>query len=262
MNDDWFPDARKFDDILINGNLQQLINSNVTSNGGTYLASERAMLNIPKSNFTLRYTLETSILDRAIYLGLASNLIKYYDPLLPWNVFSHRLNQDKKPHKYLFKRGVKAWQDFVGVIQSEITNTNVLLSTDLTNYFENIDLAVLKKSFLDLIPETEIKDSPETVINTIESLFGYLEKWGYSKSRGLPQNRDASSFLANIYMLPIDKYMINSGYKYYRYMDDIKIVCEDSFSAKKALKVLCVKFTLRSIENSYIKSFRGRQIRL
>ncbi len=48
-----------------------------------------------------------------------------------------------------------------------------------------------------------------------------LRSWSYRSEFGLPQNRDASSFLANLTLLSVDEAMLSRGYKYYRYMDDI-----------------------------------------
>ena len=72
----------------------------------------------------------------------------------------------------------------------------------------------------------------------MDAIVNCLKAWSYSKSHGLPQNRDISSFLANMYMRPVDSYMIGEGYDYYRYMDDIRIICSDKYDARKALKQL------------------------
>ena len=79
----------------------------------------------------------------------------------------------------------------------------------------------------------------------VRKMFSYLSSWSFVSDRGLPQNRDASSFLANVYMRSIDVAMLGKGYTYFRYMDDIKIVCDDEASARKALKELVI--TLRPL---------------
>ena len=65
-----------------------------------------------------------------------------------------------------------------------------------------------------------------------------MEKWYYNDRHGLPQNRDASSFIANIVLDAVDKSMVNKGYDYFRYVDDIRIICTDEFEAKRALNDL------------------------
>jgi len=47
------------------------------------------------------------------------------------------------------------------------------------------------------------------------------------QTKGVPQGLSISNILANIYMAPIDcKYSKKSSYKYYRYVDDILILCD------------------------------------
>lgn len=123
--DDWFQDPRKFEDMFEQGTILSNIANNYEKNGRAYQASKRKVLNLPKSNFTLRCALETSITDRAIYHCLTSFLIPFFDPLIPWQVFSHRYNSDYKSEKYIFKRGVPAWRDFVGSVKAATTGNPV-----------------------------------------------------------------------------------------------------------------------------------------
>lgn len=240
--DDWFQDPRKFDDMLDQGLVTSIIAKNFDQNHGVYKACDRSVLNVPKPNFTLRYGLETSITDRAFYHALTTYLIPFYDPLIPWNVFSHRYNADYKQEKYLFKRGVPAWSSFVGNVKAAINTWPVLLSTDLTNYFDNIDIVYLKSVMLDLLPSVQADAGQKGQIRShIDALFECLKYWCHSERYGLPQNRDASSFLANMYMLEIDRHMLAQGYQYFRYMDDIKITCTDKFHARRALKELSLQ---------------------
>jgi hypothetical protein len=227
--------------------LASSINNNFEANHGEYHASKSILFNIPKANFTLRYALETSIADRFLYHALASKLVPFFDELLGWQVFSHRFNRVRTSERYIFCNGVKAWKDFVDSVKSSMTEENILLSTDLTNYFENIRLSSLRKTLLESVPLIKVDSSIKAELRAhIHLLFDCLKVWAYKEDRGLPQNRDASSFLANMYMLAVDSKMIEKGYKYYRYMDDIKIVCETEFQARQALKDLSI--ALREIE--------------
>ena len=239
LKDDWFPDPRNFADVFSGDQIETVISSNFNQNAGRYSATERTLLNVPKANFTLRYGLETGLADRALYHGLVSSLVPYYDALIPWNVFNHRRAEEGQADRYLFGRAIPSWQAFTGVVASSMDEYPVLLSTDLTNFYENIQLDKLRQILLELLPEVEAPNSVKATIRAgIDVLFECLKQWCFSERAGLPQNRDASSFLANIYMLPIDRLMIERGYRYFRYMDDIKIVCRNEFEARHALKQL------------------------
>lgn len=245
LKDDWFPDPIAFRDTFRDSEEQGLlagqIVQNFVRNHGQYTASRRHILNIPKPNFTLRYGLEVSIADRAVYHGLCSFLSRHYDGLIPWYIFSHRRDAHRDDDRYMFRRGTIAWRDFIGAVDRSVADDKILLTTDLTNYFENIDLrklrTVMQNRLADISASADIKNSIRAYIST---LYECLEEWSYEAGRGLPQNRDASSFLANLYMLSIDERMRGLGYTYFRYMDDIKVVCDTRYQARRALKELSI----------------------
>lgn len=242
MRDDWFPDALAFDDLLRPGNPRDRIESNFDVNHGEYVPFSRDIYNVPKPNFTVRYGLETGINDRLVYHGLAANISRFIDPLMPWYVFSHRRDPFRDDDRYLFRRSIQAWQDFVGAVRASVTPGTVLLSTDLTNYFDNINIAKLRLQLNNMIRQTSCSPREKGVMRTeVALLFEFLTRWSFDQHRGLPQNRDASSFLANTYMAPIDVSMRQRGYTYFRYMDDIKIVCTGVVEARRALKDLVVE---------------------
>lgn len=242
LRDDWFPDPRRYEDIFSASLAQKLIDENIRRNNGVYRPERRHALNIPKANFTLRCALETSVTDRLVYHALAASLTPFYDPLMPWQAMSHRYNAGGKADKHLFKNGVSAWMDFINCCRTSLGETSALLSTDLSNYFENIDISALERRMRELIPQLVATDEERDGIDKrLNLLFECLSSWTYEEGFGLPQNRDASSFLANVYMLALDKAMLQKGYKYFRYMDDIKIVCDDVFQARFALKELSIE---------------------
>lgn len=245
--DDWFPDPRRFEDMLDIDHVEAVLVENFQRNEGMFKPEKRTLFNIPKSNFTLRYGLEISLAERALFQALAARLVPLYDPLIPWNVFSHRAAENADG-RYLFRRAIPAWQDFTGVVRDGLSGAQVLLSTDLTNYFENIDLEKLRETLVELLPELATDAAEKAIVRThIATLFECLKSWCYSERAGLPQNRDASSFLANIYMLPVDREMIAQGYRYFRYMDDIKIACDSEHHARKALKALSLGLRHRGL---------------
>ena len=241
LRDDWFPDPLRFEDLLNGGHIESILTGNLQKHSGKIQPAPRTLYNLPKANFTLRYALEISLAERALYHALTARLLPLYDPLIPWNVFNHRAS-DKPSSRYLFRRAIPAWQDFTGVVRNVLTTHPVLLSTDLTNYFENINLKQLEDTLLNELPQLNASAIEKADVRVhVDALFEYLKSWCYSKTAGLPQNRDASSFLANVYMLPIDRFMLAANYDYFRYMDDIKIACHSEHHARKALKVLSLQ---------------------
>ena len=247
LKDDWFPDPFNFKDMIEGQLVSEAITRNFELHHGQYQPTPGQIYNIPKPNYTLRYGIEFGIADRVFYHGTTSFLVPYFDPLIPWFVFSHRGAREQKD-RYLFRRGIPAWRDFIGSVRSTLKDSAFLLSTDLTNYFENINMQKLRDTFLDLLPRVDAPASVKGVIRVhVETLFRCLQSWTSEGTIGLPQNRDASSFLANIYMSPVDRQMQEKGYAYFRYMDDIKIVCSDEFETRRALKDLILALRDRGL---------------
>ena len=255
LRDDWFPDPRLFGDMLDSGIVTRLISDNFSSNQGRYSASKSALFNLPKPNFTLRYALEMSLQDRLLYQGVAAYLIQHFDACLNWKVFSHRYQSDGPATRTLFKPYVESWKGFIGGVKAALVPGTVLVTTDIANYYENIETDRLADTFRGLLPELPADpDVKSQLRDCLERLFEWLSEWSFSSVRGLPQNRDASSFLANIYMVPVDRSIINSGNEYFRYMDDIKIVCPDMPSARRVLKLLILSLRDRGLSVNAAKT--------
>ena len=239
MKDDWFRDPLDFEDMLKPLRVKEKLVANINKNHGIYVPSEVLILDIPKQHYLIRYTLEKSLCDRIFYQGVCSYLMKYFDPLFSERSYSHRLELDSKIRKKrLFRNAIEQWKSFEGIVKSR-SNGKVLLVTDLTNYFENIRVEDIHQILASGVKDLDVSGLEKIKIRrAIDVLRECLKKWSYSGVHGLPQNRDASSFLANVVMDPIDKVMLGKGYDYHRYMDDIKIVCDDVFQARKVLMEL------------------------
>jgi len=242
MNDDWFKDPLLFEDKFNEEAICSYFEKNINKNNGVYSPSSRLLMNIPKKQGTLRYSLETNFYDRIAYHAFGITLIKYFDPLLSRRVFSHRLNNSeiiKSKPRYLFYNSIVQWTKFKEYIKIDSKNATILF-TDVQNYFENINIQVLKEILYRKLTQVQTSGKKKSIIRfCIDSICNCLQSWAFNSENGLPQNRDISSFLANIYMDPIDNYIINQGYDYYRYMDDIRVICKDEFEARKSLKVIC-----------------------
>lgn len=247
MRDDWFPDSIQYEDLFFKSqNLIEKIESKITSGHGEYISGDRFIYDVPKSTLGLRYSLEIDFYDRYLYQAICSFLLPYFDPLISNRVFSHRYNPNRQKEKYIFKNRIDLWNTFEGITKLGVIDGNHLLVTDLLNYFEHISIKNINYAFTTLLPEVNapgrIKSQIRSAINTLCRL---LEKWCFNDLHGLPQNRDASSFIANIVLTAVDKAMVDKGYDYFRYVDDIRVICNNRFHAKKALNDLI--FELRKI---------------
>jgi len=115
-----------------------------------------------------------------------------------------------------------------------------LTKTDITAYFENIDLRLLEAQIRSLLKREENK--------TIQLLFRILESWtrstsaGTSVGRGIPQGSNVSSFLANLYLVPLDRAMMQfcrtHDAKWFRYVDDVKVFTKSKADAREVVFII------------------------
>src|SRR5208283_3267539 len=144
--------------------------------------------------------------------------------------------------RYLFLHPIEQWKLFQGYVVEEMATKPVVMLTDIQNYFENINISALVEILRDRVSFLNASGAEKArVRSVINDLERCLQRWCYQQGHGLPQNRDASSFLANILMLPIDEEMLNRGYTYYRYVDDIRIATTNRYAARAALQDLIVE---------------------
>lgn len=256
MRDEWFPDSINYEDALDAESLAVKFGKYEKSKAVKYNGLQSQQYNIPKQGFVLRYALETSLWDRLVYQGLARHLIQYCDRQLNTCVYSHRWSR-KPSGKYLFRQPIEAWKDFQNTVKLKITNaTPCLLVTDVQNFFENIHIEDVRNCFRAMLDKAGLKSGEKKVANdAVDLLCRLLAKWTPYEKHGIPQNRDASSFIGNIVMHVVDSAMLEKGYTYYRYMDDIRIVCKDGFHARKALKELIIELRKIGLNVNSKKSF-------
>lgn len=241
LRDDWFPDFLSYRDVFQDNNfiLEQL--KGYIGNDILYKASPALHFDIPKPGYSVRYSSETNIIDRLIYQACVDVIANDLDKIHSESIYSHRINQDWGT-KYFFRYAVDEWNKFLidTKIELDKDENEVLLITDLSNYYESISIHDLISTLTFQIENLGLSEEKEVeykkVANQLKSL---LSTWCEPNTkRGIPQNRDASSFLSNLFLNPVDASMQNAGFKYFRYMDDIRVVCQDKFEARKALKKL------------------------
>lgn len=235
MFDEWYYDCLNYQDLLkAIPHVAETIELQVGKGLGRYQPQPRVARDIPKKGLPVRYSLETDFYDRYIYQAICSFLINFFDPLLSHRVLSHRRSEHSK--KYLFQNRIERWLTYEGVTFTFKGDKKYLLVTDLANYYENIRTKDIIGAFESLLPDVNATPIEQQQIrNALVLLETCLKKWNFKDGFGLPQNRDASSFLANVVLRDVDKAMEKMGYDYYRYVDDIRIICESENHAKKAL---------------------------
>lgn len=221
-------------------------------------------IDIPKSGLSVRpgnvLPVEESLLLHAIMYLLAQRL----DSKLSPNVYSFRLHRDwqkrAKRGESLFKEGDEeipflkhktvrkldpfeawyaAWPDFDKQTARAVHEfgCKFLTKTDISAYFENIDLRILETQLRSLLRRDE--DA------IFEILFRILDGWtrvtttGTPIGRGIPQGEDVGRFLGNLYLIPLDaaldQFCRRHGGHWCRYMDDVKVMTKTEAQARESV---------------------------
>lgn len=220
-------------------------------------------VDVPKTGLSARpgsvVPVEESIILHAMLVVLAPRL----DDALSNQVYSYRVHP--KWRRRLKERGIfqvpparfpflkkrtlrridpmrswyEAWPEFAAARRAAAVDLgfNCLTRTDITAYFENIDLGIL---------EVQLRQLLRTEASTfLRLLFLMLNSWtrrtwtGTHVGRGLPQGNDVSSFLANYYLLPMDRALTQfCGRRdslWYRYVDDVEVYTRTEAEARDAV---------------------------
>ncbi len=217
-------------------------------------------IDAPKSDLSVRPGSLLSIEDKIVLLAIATLIAPPLDKKLPANVYSWRVKNNAKDKelfrdieilKFPFLKSTTIrkrlslveswyamWPRFQGdsIYAYETEGYNFMVLSDIVAYFENIDLKLLRDLLMQHLPHQE---------RIINFLFKLLEYWAWQGAdgrlvaRGIPQGNEVSSFLGNIYLLPLDQALVaqekKGQIKYLRYMDDTKIFAKDRKAAREAL---------------------------
>jgi len=240
--DDWFLDPQRMRDFFTSENLYKIIQSNLV--GGRYYASGAELFNIPKEGFTTRKAVQTCIVDRVIYQAAVDYIAKELDKkIIRNNIYSVRYNYNQTNNNdYFFYHSVEQWRKFQYQIYATLSDEMpYLVATDITSFYDHIS----SDSLSTILTEFGFQASNKTEFEAATSLvIDQIRKWQNDTSTpgyGIPQNREPSAFLANVFLAKVDNHMSNYFPHYYRYMDDIRILCKNKFEARKALMILIDK---------------------
>jgi len=122
------------------------------------------------------------------------------------------------------------------------------IKLDMQDFYPTINHKILLKKIKQKTRKKEFLSLLEKAITQETVHISNPDKDKYTNKKGVPQGLSISSILASIYLIELDK--INkekNNYKYYRYVDDILILCNHSDIEKiyNQIEVKAKKLLLR-----------------
>ena len=234
---------------------------------GTYQARPLFRIEVPKGSLGFRPGSVLPIHDRVVLSAMTLLLASRVEEQLSDSVYSWRL-KDPIPKKgpifretditdlpFLKKATVRSevdpfegwyrlWPEFDRATRTlfEEKGFRYLATSDIAAYFENIQLPILRDQLIKMFgDEAEL----------VNLLCHFLESWsdrttdGRPHHRGIPQGNFVSSFLGNLFLMPldatIDKLAESKDIAYFRYMDDVRIFSKDRDTARIVVLVMARK---------------------
>ena len=215
---------------------------------GDFKAQRGFKFYVPKASKTLRTKGVMFIEDAIVYQAIANIIaMESYDSQEQNDlfVFGSVLNVDVKkgldimeeedPNFFFFKfwKGIhKKYSDSI-IEAIEVDKVKYKFETDITGFFDSIPHYNL---LLKLSTEFNVEDE------ILDLLGNCLNIWSGTKTSptpgvGIPQGPPPSFLLANLLLHKLDQELIEHGYRYYRYMDDISIY---SYEEDKLLEALLI----------------------
>jgi hypothetical protein len=221
VGDDFWPDIVNYQDLLDIEIFKKI-------SFDQYIANPQLILDIPKPTLILRPGHYLDLTDRFYYQLLVNEVAKKTDSNLLGRdiVFGNRV---KDSDGHFFHNGINSWKKFQEKTELFFNThpTGFLLKTDITAYFEHINI----KKLIITLENLGAKGA------AVEQLLFLLKGWS-NNGIGIPQGYDQSSFLGNIYLNEVDQAMIADGFNYYRFADDIKVFEIEEKKLRKAISRL------------------------
>lgn len=221
-------------------------------------------IDVPKSSPAVRPGSVPEVEDRIVTYAIIYLIAPCLDKKLPEGVYSYRLKPEKTRDRlfhdheilkfpFLKKRTIQIridivepwyeqWPKFIEISRHTFEEEGYrhLAISDIVSYFENISLEILRDEIL-----LKHLSKEQKIINLLTHI---LEYWTWKSCegkpvlRGIPQGNDVSSFLGNVYLLPLDeefeKFSKKEEIKYFRYMDDVKIFSKDESVARECIFIM------------------------
>jgi len=140
--------------------------------------------------------------------------------------FSYQLSGSLAGAGWLRNRFVN-WRQFRSAQIYKLPDEDIshVVFSDVTGFYENIDLEILMSDLRALGCDND----------TVQMLQTCLRRWAVVPGRGIPQGYSASDILAKVYLHTVDRTMIDEGFSYIRYVDDIRLFCSSFSDCKRSL---------------------------
>jgi len=197
----------------------------------------RSILVPKKTLFDFRKCGYIEPLDEIIYLSLAIMLSNKIEKERIHKkskiVYSYRLKPDlikeQKPTS-LFDLKIN-YTSFRNDVSNKVKDPKikVVVSCDISNFYDRLNLHRLENTLLAI---------HDIDIQSVKLLNEMLLYWSNRDSYGIPVGSNASRILAEASLINVDKYLLDKGINFSRYVDDFRLFANSASQAHSWLSIL------------------------
>ncbi len=202
---------------------------------GTYIPSAPRLAFLPKKSGILRPITILCVKDAIVYQALANYMSNFFRQeqsyLANKKCFGAILGSSRG--KFFFRSWRRNYTKFNEGVTASFAEGNIWTADfDLVAFYELIDHHLLANILI-----KKVKNQ-----SSINLLTKCLDKWnlrktGASLHHGIPQGPDASAFFAESILFKFDRVEFKDV-KYFRYIDDIKLMSHNESDLRRALRNL------------------------
>lgn len=252
----WFYDSLELDEFVfaLSRNIRHLSDAILNQN---YSPLPVKIIPVPKKTSN-QDTIEqphrplghVNIKDQVVWQAIVNVLADIFENDFSEQSYGYRLYRITKDNKQKFsiysKEIYTKWltdhKRFINDIISQITDGCWICEADIKGFYDYIERQILWDKIVSKLKEHGEND--EGFLQFIKTMLGYTLEYTEGTQRnttvGIPQGLATSGFLANIYLDELDHKMKANfpEIRYYRYVDDIRILCDTKELANSAKKYI------------------------
>jgi excisionase family DNA binding protein len=221
LTEAWVPDVLQHEDVLAD---QDYLLARARAAFDRSAPEPSRTVEVDKSPMLTRVATLLELSDRVVYQAAVGSFAERVDGQLADSVFSSRLSDSPG---YFTKQSRRQWVAWRRLVRAQLGDSDRwLVKTDLTAYFDTIPHDRL-------LAEVEALNVDADVVSSLREM---LRAWGNIRGLGVPQGPNASRILGNLYMLAVDRAMLQAGWDYSRYLDDIRVVVDTKADGYRAIR--------------------------
>ncbi|NLF18099.1 MAG: hypothetical protein GX595_12740 [Lentisphaerae bacterium] len=203
---------------------------------GSYQPRPLVVFHKPKDDGGFREITVGTIRDRVAARSAAEHLDRLVEPRL-------------QPQSYAYRHGKGAMRA-VALTQEACRQSAQVVRVDIRSFFDSIDHGRLEA----LLRGIGLPDDVHRLVLAFARNARFDGVSLVQPARGIPQGSPLAPVLANLYLDPLDRALVDAGVRFLRYADDLIAFAASPSEAAAILSRICFELTALSLEPSLEKS--------